>query len=280
MEPFDKTDPARHEERGFPLSVFSLVVIAILLTVVCFSMYSAVSSRPIIFTTRTSKIFFFGFCALSLLLLGYLIERHVVVRRLRREITKTLDQCSEIKKGAARDLLSMLSGMNQFQDRLAMEFRRAASMKGTLSVIVIRLKPAEGLTDPWEIVSATGDAVKAISRNLRHADSLYHFRDEIFGTVMPDVDFKDGQEIAARFAEELSEVAGAPPRFNHDVSIFNYPRHAATAHELEDAVRSLIPKEKVPEPSLVATLKETSEDSTETEGIANELIHSFSPFAI
>ncbi len=54
----------------------------------------------------------------------------------------------------------------------------------------------------------------------------------------------------ARLAEGLADAAGAVPRFASEIKIFNYPQTAATAHELEQAVRSLLPKELVSEPSI------------------------------
>lgn len=260
MELFDKVDPARIEERGFQLTVFSLSVIAILVAAVCILMYPTVSSRPMIFTERTSKTFFFGFCALSVLLLGYLIDRQIVVRRLRREIRNSEEQYIKLHKRAGQDLLSTISGMNHFQDRLAMEFRRAANSSDTLSVMVVLITPTERLARRAEITSALGDAAKAISRRLRREDSLYHFPQGAFAIVMPGVNAKDEKVMADRLTEGLNDVAGAFARFTYDVKTFNYPQHAATAHELEDAVRSLLPEEITSDMSTAAAFENPFDD--------------------
>jgi hypothetical protein len=55
---------------------------------------------------------------------------------------------------------------------------------------------------------------------------------------------------AARLTDSLNDVSGAVDRFTHEVKIFNYPQHAATASELESAVRSLLPVEMVSELSI------------------------------
>ena len=68
--------------------------------------------------------------------------------------------------------------------------------------------------------------------------------------MLPGVSMQDARVSASRFAEGLSDVAGATVRFTQDVKIFNYPQHAATAHELEKAVRALLPDDLVTEPSL------------------------------
>ena len=74
MRLFDRVDSASIEKRELQLAVFSLSIIVVLIVGVAILMYPEISNHPIIFSTRTLKISFFGFCSLSLLLLGYLIE--------------------------------------------------------------------------------------------------------------------------------------------------------------------------------------------------------------
>jgi GGDEF domain-containing protein len=147
--------------------------------------------------------------------------------------------------------------LNHFQDRLVMEYKRAVNCRDTLSVMVIRLTPAPNLVNPAEITAALGDAVKALSRKLRREDSLYHFASGIFGVMLPGVKVQEARIVANRLAEGLSDASGAVTRFTHDVKIFNYPQHAATASELESAVRSLLPAEMISEPSLVEAFEPT-----------------------
>jgi GGDEF domain-containing protein len=250
MRFFDRVDSATVERRELQLTIFSLSIIVVLVVGVAILMYPAMSNHPVMFSERTSKIFFAGFCTLSLLLLGYLVERQIVVRRLRGEIAQAQVRYSELHRQAGKDLLDTLAGLNHFQDRLVMEFKRAVNCRDTLSVMVVRLTPMASLTDPAEIIATLGDAVKTLSRKLRREDSLYHFSSGIFGVILPGVNVHNARIVANRLAEGLSDAAGAVTRFTHDVKIFNYPQHAATASELESAVRSLLPEDVVSEPSL------------------------------
>lgn len=261
MRLFDRVDSATVEKREFQLTVFSLSVIGVLVAGVAILMYPTISSHPIVFSERTAKIFFFGFCGLSLLLLGYLIDRQIVVRRLRREILQAQARYSELHRQAGRDLLNTLSGLNHFQDRLVMEFKRAVNCRDTLSVMVIRLTATANLTSAAETTGALGDAVKALSRKLRREDSLYHFSSAIFGIILPGVTVPEARIVANRLAEGLSDAAGVMDRFTHDVKIFNYPQHVATASELEGAVRSLLPAELISEPALAEAFESVSSRS-------------------
>jgi len=241
MRLFDHLDSKNVYEREFQLAVFSVVVVALKIIGLAVFMYPTVESHPIVFSEGTLRVFFFGFCGLSVLLLGYLIERQMTVRRLRREITRAEEKYRELHCRVGRDLLETLSGMGHFQDRLSMEFRRAVNTRNSLSVMVIRLKANSNLANPAEVTAALGDAAKAILRKLRREDSLYHFAEGVFGLILPEVTVQNARIVAARITEGLQDVSGAAERFSHDIKIFNYPQHAATASELEKAVRSLVP---------------------------------------
>ncbi len=250
MRLFDRVDSSSIDKREFQLAMFSLSIIAVLVAGVAILMYPTIESHPVMFSARTLKISFLGFCALSLLLLGYLIDRQIVVQRLRREIRQAEVRYTALHRQVGQDLIDTLAGMNPFQDRLSMEFRRAVNLRDTLSVMVIRLIPNPSVVKSGEILAAMGDAVKAITRKLRREDSLYHFAEGVFGVMLPGVSVQNARIAAARLTDSLNDVSGAVDRFTHEVKIFNYPQHAATASELESAVRSLLPAEMVSEPSI------------------------------
>jgi GGDEF domain-containing protein len=262
MRFFDQVDSASVEKREFQLAVFSLAVIAVLMIGTGILMYPILESHSAMWSARTTKIAFVGFCALSLLLLGYLVDRQVVVQRLRREIREAEVRYTELHKQVGKDLIGTLAGMNPFQDRLSMEFRRAVNLRDTLSVMVIRLTPHPNIVKSGELVAALGDAVKAITRKLRREDSLYHFSEGVFGVMLPGVSVQNARIAASRLTEGLRDVSGAVDRFTHEVKIFNYPQHVATASELENSVRGMLPAEMVSEPS-VAEAFETREAGTQ-----------------
>jgi GGDEF domain-containing protein len=250
MRLFDRVDSTSVEKRELQLAVFSLSVITVLVAGVAILMYPTIQNHPVMFSAGTLKISFFGFCALSLLLLGYLIDRQIVVQRLRREIREAEVRYSTLHRQVGKDLIETLAGMSPFQDRLSMEFRRAVNLRDTLSVMIIRLTPNPSVVKSGEVVAALGDSVKAITRKLRREDSLYHFSEGIFGVMLPGVSVQNARIAAARLTESLNDVSGAVDRFTHDVKIFNYPQHVATASELENSVRSLLPAEMVSEASV------------------------------
>ena len=246
----DRVQSKTVEREEFHLTIFSTAIIAIFAAATAIFMYPAILNRSAAIGARTSRVFFVGFCVLCALLLGYIIERQIVVRRLRAEIIEGQARYSELQKQAGHDMLATLSGLNHFQDRLVMEYKRALNCGDSLSVMVVLLSPAAELPDAGGATAAVCDAVKAITRKLRREDSMYHFSGGVFGIMMPGVRAKEANAAAARLAEGLADAAGAVPRFASEIKIFNYPQTAATAHELEQAVRSLLPKELVSEPSI------------------------------
>jgi predicted signal transduction protein with EAL and GGDEF domain len=242
MRVFDQVDPQRVERRELQLTILSLSVNAILAAGAALLMYPTISAHPVIFGAGTSRIFFVGFCILSVLLVGYLFDRQIVVRRLRNEIAQEHLKYSQLRLQAARDLISTLAGLDHFQDRLAMEFKRAAQTRAALSVLVIQLMPANAVEDANEVTVAYGDAAKAMMRKLRREDSLFNFSLGAFGILLPGAKVLDAREFSARIAEGLSDAAGVVGRFTSTVKTLNFPEHVETAQELGQAVRSLLPR--------------------------------------
>jgi hypothetical protein len=54
--------------------------------------------------------------------------------------------------------------------------------------------------------------------------------------------------LASRLDEGLRDVSGAANRFSSVLKIFSYPQNGSTAHELEMAVRSVLPSDLISEP--------------------------------
>ncbi len=248
MRVFDQVDPQRVERRELQLTMLSLSVNVILASGAALLMYPTISAHPVIFGAATSRAMFVGFCALCVLLVGYLFDRQIVVRRLRNEVAQQHLKYTQLRLQASGDLLSSLSGLNHFQDRLVMEFKREVQSGAALSVLVVRLTPADSVEDSNEVTVAYGDAAKAMMRKLRREDSLYYFSAGSFGILLPCARVLDAREFSGRIAEGLSDAAGVIGRFTSDIKTFNYPEHVETAHELELAVRSLLPRNIVSEP--------------------------------
>ena len=243
MRIFDIIDPLNLNRRQWELWVLALTVILILTTGLALLMYPTAFSNDLIVSGATKRKLFFGFCGLSVLLMGYLLDRQVVINQLRRRVAEVHRQVEHIRHAASVDLLATLPGFDFFRDRLAMEHRRAASTHLPLSLLLVVLKSLSNPGDKDEIDTAFGDAAKALSRKLRAEDSIYYFPPGAFAIVLPGAGTENAYAISRRLAEGLHDASGASTRFLFDVHLVNYPEHASTAREMEKAVLSLLPTE-------------------------------------
>jgi GGDEF domain-containing protein len=148
-------------------------------------------------------------------------------------------QMAETRRQASVELLKTMPNFGSFQDRLPMEFRRMATTTQKLSIVVITIKFPADHASPSETASALGDAAKVISRKLREQDSIYILAPACFGAVLPGADVSNAERVCARLTEGLSDAAGAGHRFQFELKVINYPVHASSAHELQQAVSAL-----------------------------------------
>jgi len=250
MQIFDSVEKESLDRREFQLLLLATTSILLLAGGFALLAYPMVFAWSRVLTGWTLKVCFFGFCGLCLLLVSYLWQRYRLVCRLRGQIDHERRQSADFRRQAAQDLLAALPRFNQFQDRLVMEYRRTLTGSDSLSVLVVLLTPAVSVADQTEITAAFGDAVKAMSRKLRREDSLYHFSADAFGAILPGATMEEARRLAARMEEGLRDAAGVANRFSSFVKVFNYPQTAATAHELEQAVRSMLPADHISEPAI------------------------------
>ena len=113
-------------------------------------------------------------------------------------------------------------------------------MKKTLSLLLVKAKPASAAAKTEPSSEAWGDAAKAISRKLRPTDSVYRLAPDLFALVLPGTDVLNAKRIAVRLQEELQEIR-AKHQLAFDITAHNYPEHVNSSHELEDIVKSLLP---------------------------------------
>ena len=248
MRIFDQTDPMTLERRDAQLWVLAITMILILGAGTAILMYPMVFTGPAIFAGGIPRNAFFGFCVLCVLLAGYLIDRQLMIRQLRRRLAEEEKQNIRLHHQASTDLLECLPGYCHFQDRLAMEFRRAVTTQQPLSLVVVSLKSAGELSDPHEINTSFGDAAKVLIRRLRRQDSIYLFESGVFGIVLPGATGTEASGIAARLADGLRDASGASDRFLFDLGVVNYPEHVATARQMEQQVAQRCPTGRQPEP--------------------------------
>jgi GGDEF domain-containing protein len=245
MRVFDRIDPLNLDRREWELWVLALAVILIFASGMALLMYPTAFSNDLIVSGATKRKLFFGFCGLSVLLMGYLLDRQAVINHLRQRVAEAHRQVEQVRHAASVDLLATLPGFDFFRDRLAMEHRRAASTHLPLSLLLVALKPLLNLGDKDEIDTAFGDAAKALSRKLRAEDSIYHIPPGVFAIVLPRAGTENANAISSRLREGLHDASGASTRFFFEVHLINYPEHASTAREMEEAVLSLLPTESL-----------------------------------
>jgi GGDEF domain-containing protein len=228
------------------LTVLSSVFVLILASGLAAFMYPLVFVHPE-GNKWTLRVAFFGFCALTMLFLGYLFERQNTFHRLKVQLLAELERNVALQIQASADLLRSMPDLNFFWDRLSMEFRRAQTMEKTLSLVLVKVRRnRKSESDPNAALSA---AVKAMSRKLRPGDSIYRLAKDMFGVVLPETDTLNAKRVAVRLQEELQ---GVRAHFNctFELTAHNYPEHVKSSHELEDIVKSMSPEETA-EPAAV-----------------------------
>jgi GGDEF domain-containing protein len=236
MATIDRQELDRLERRELQLTIVAAVFVFVLASGLAVFMYPMVFVHPDTANKWTLRVAFFGFCVLTLLFIGYLLERQRTVRKLKQQILEELERNIELRLQASADLLQTMPDINHFWDRLTMDYRRAMTMQRTLTLLVVRVK----LGTATDATSALGDAAKAMSRKLRPTDSIYHLAPDLFGLVLPETDTLNAKRIAVRLQEELQSVR-AKHGGTFETSVHNYPEHVQSSHELEDIVKSMLP---------------------------------------
>jgi len=244
MQIFDKVRANDLERRELQLTSFASIVIAIM------AVGTAVLMYPVVFShqsglpasqEKTLRIAFFGFCSLSLLLAGYLWDRQRVIKRLHKAMAADRQRIVETQRQASVDVLKTMANFSSFQDRLPMEFRRTVSSTQKLSILVAEVLLPKGISADRDGSILLADGAKAIARRLRDQDSFYMLGPTHFCVVLPGADLSTANGVLARVNEGLSDAAGAANRFSFKTKVINYPEHASSATELEQAVCGLLP---------------------------------------
>jgi len=240
MEVFDKVDQQTLERRVLQLSMMAVAMIVILGGGMVLLMYPAVFGKNMGSASPPSRTLFFGFCALCVLLVVYLVNRHFVVKRLRTRLFEEREQMGKLLEQSSGELLGTLLGFSHFQDRLTMDFRRATQTQDPLSVIFVRLELAKPFSYGPQAQVALGDAAKVLGRKLRTEDSLYRLSTRVFSIVLPGVDDAAAKQTADRLSDGLAGASGASNRFSTEIEVLNYPQQVTSASEMERHASALV----------------------------------------
>jgi GGDEF domain-containing protein len=241
MVKFDRAELDQLERRELQLTILSAVIVFVLAAGLATFMY------PLVFEHSednkwTLRVAYFGFCGLTLLFIGYLVDRQGMVRKLKQQLVEELERNVEISHQASMDILQSMPDINHFWDRLTMEFRRAVATQKTLSLLLVKAKLAVKAGQDGNDSEAFGEAAKIMARKLRPTDSIYRLGTDLFGVVLPETDPANAQRVALRLQEALQAVRA---KFGgaYDINCHNYPEQVQSAHEMEDIVKSLLPDE-------------------------------------
>lgn len=241
MGTIDRQELDRLERRNLQLTILSAVFVLILASGLAMFMYPLVFVHPE-GNKLTMRATFFGFCALTLLFVGYLFDRQRTFTKLKQSLLEELERNVTLQLQASTDLLRSMPDQNHFWDRLSMEFRRALTMEKTMSLVLAKASTGSRVSSNDE-KAAYSDAAKAMAKRLRPTDSIYRLADGLFGIVLPETDTLNAKRIAVRLQEGLQDVR-TKYGLSFDLSAYNYPDHVKSSHELEDIVKSLLPEEK------------------------------------
>ena len=240
MQVFDTVNQQTLDRRDRQLSILALVMVIILGGGMALLMYPTVFSKTAVIPVAPSKTLFFGFCALCILMVVYLVNRMLVVKNLRASLIQEREQLVEALQQSSAELLGTLMGFSHFQDRLTMDFRRAAQTQEPLSVLLVKIKPSRIFAQGPQAQVALGDAAKVLSRKLRTEDSLYRLSTELFGIVLPGVTDEVARQTADRLSDGLADAAGASNRYTTDIQVVNYPDQVNSASEMDRRASSMI----------------------------------------
>lgn len=174
MHVFDEIRVQNLESRQFQLTLLASMTIAVLATGVAILMYPAIFSQDLLVTGQTFRFAFYGFCLLSVLLVGYLWDRQITIRHLTQQVQIDQRRSSNFRLEACNNLLNTIPGISRFREQLAAHARASASgsLSGSVSVAVIRLYLSGMISDKGEEQVAFGDAAHVIHRRLRAGDSI------------------------------------------------------------------------------------------------------------
>jgi len=241
MAKFNRAELDQLERRELQLAILSAVFVFVLAAGLAAFMYPLVFEHPE-GNKWTLRLAYFGFCGLTLLFIGYLIDRQGMVRKVKLQLLEEHERNIEISHQASVDVLQSMPDIKYFWDRLTMEFRRAVATQKTLSLLLIKAKPAAKAGPADDESAAWGDAAKVMVRRLRPTDSIYRLGADLFGVVLPETDPANAQRVALRLQEALQAVR-AKFGGTYDINCHNYPEQVQSAHEMEDIVKSLLPDE-------------------------------------
>ena len=119
MHVFDEIRVQNLDRRQFQLTVLASMSIAVLATGVAILMYPAIFSQSLLVSGQSSRFAFYGFCLLSVLLVGYLWDRQITIRHLTQQVQMDQRRSSTFRLEACKNLLNTIPGVGRFREQLS-----------------------------------------------------------------------------------------------------------------------------------------------------------------
>ena len=241
MKFFDQIDPGSLERRAWQLWILALTTIFVLATGLALMMYMVAFSRPVGQFASAPTTLFAGYCVLTPLLIGYLLDRQIVIKELRRRITEEERQIVRLQHEFRSSFLENLPGLAHFQDRLAMEHRRAFRAEQPFSLVLAGVKPSPALETRTDasLADEFGRVAKVLTGKLRGEDSIYHFGGGVFGILLPRIPTSIASLVAEQLRAGLGDAAG-DSSFGFELQVISFPEQAASARDMEKAVMDFL----------------------------------------
>ena len=106
MAKFNRAELDQLERRELQLTILSAVFVFVLAAGLATLMYPLVFEHPE-GNKWTLRVAYFGFCGLTLLFIGYLVDRQGMVRKLKQQLLEELERNMEISHQASVDMLAI-----------------------------------------------------------------------------------------------------------------------------------------------------------------------------
>jgi hypothetical protein len=241
MQTLNRKDLDQLERRELQLTVLAAVFVLVQSAGLALLMYPVVFVHNETGNKWTMRVAFVGFCVLTVLFVGYLLDRQRLVRKLKANLLEQLERNIQITQQASVDILQSMPGQDHFWDSLTMEHRRAMMREKTLSILLVQSKRDSGSQAADQNKSYAGDVAKAISRKLKPTDSIFNLSPDLFGVILPESDTAKAKRVVTLLKVELQAVS-AKYHLTFDMSVYNYPEHVQSAHELEEIVKGMLPE--------------------------------------
>jgi GGDEF domain-containing protein len=169
---------------------------------------------------------FLGFIVLLGLVLMYMVQRQVEVRRLRRRLREALMSAAETEKRALAAAFDSIPGVQQFQDSLSMEFRRASVAGDPMAVVFF------DVSSPG--VEEMGRVAQVFRLMMRRGEGLFRLADNAIAVILPGARTADARSFAGQAEQNVrGQLAGE--RITATVTC--YPEGSTSLAELQAPMR-------------------------------------------